>query len=558
MIIHLLCSIAGFSIVLSKKPDITFNTDDLEEFRELIIDEIKSEASGLIPSNPLVSIFDGVKFSNDPLILFNPLVAGLIRLAFHDCSSENVNNPNANKFNQFICDGCLKMDHPDHKGLKEGAVEPIEDICALYYDKGLSRADCWALAATVAVEVGANNTLSNKIRAIVGSNPTTVDLLPGDIPYLIGRQDCDTSPETKPGFVFEPFNPFDGWDITSTELKKRFGFDNNREVVAIIGGGHSVGNGHFKISGFVGGWDISQDAVDNDYFKTLLNRDATAQVIGLNLDFYQAREIDFDLPDLMELINGSRTKRNFLVNIPPAIQPILFLETSPFRPRNFKYFNVDVSMAFDLRKFVENGDGDNVTCHTDAFSVCGDKMVLIDGYEIDTEGIDEQTICEFKQCPLQCPDGNGGFDRFNDTLTNEDLYDIDPDTDCIRAIYELFARDNVIFMQTFAEAFTKMISTGYKKGKSDNTKLFPVPCPDDNTNQAVMNGDLIDTEPQNKIESYTTKTKGANHHVYIYIGVSIICMLLLVSIGLILYRKRRKNLMEKMESQINEANNTMN
>ena len=71
--------------------------------------------------------------------------------------------------------------------------------------------------------------------------------------------------------------------------------------MAIIGGGHSVGNAHAAISGFVGGWDISQDAIDNDYFLSLLNRDPVAQVLDFNMDFYQAREIDHDLPHLIEL-----------------------------------------------------------------------------------------------------------------------------------------------------------------------------------------------------------------------------------------------------------------
>eukprot|EP01084_Bolivina_argentea_P313197 542353_1 len=200
-----------------------FDLDDLADLRALIIEEIEAETSGLILGNPLVGPFDGLIPGEQPLI------PALIRLAFHDCSGLNTLST-ANKFNEYSCDGCIKLDHPDHKGLYEGAIDPIEDICAFFYDAGLSRADCWALAATFAIEQAANNTLTTLFLRILGLNPTTVDILPGDIPYLIGREDCDTSPETAEDVGFEPFLTTDGWDVTSEGLKRRFGLDSNQEV----------------------------------------------------------------------------------------------------------------------------------------------------------------------------------------------------------------------------------------------------------------------------------------------------------------------------------------
>eukprot|EP01084_Bolivina_argentea_P223186 377649_1 len=385
-----------------------FDIDDLQDFRDLVISEIKAEQTGLTYNHPLVGIFDGTKAASGSS--FQPLVAGLIRLSFHDCSGSNPLKT-ANTFNKYICDGCIKFDEPDHKGLYEAAVEPLEPICELFYETGLSRADCWALAGTVAVEIGAENSLNTIIRHPFGLDPTISDITPGDIPYLIGRKDCPTSPHAAPDAIFIPFKATDGWDNIAPDMKYRFGLDTSQQVVALIGGGHSIGGGHAKISGFTGGWDLTREALDNAFFQMLINREPVSTIIGQNIDFYQAREIDVDLPDLIALNNGEITNTQFLIDIPKHIQPLTFL-TSPPRDRGLiKMFNSDVALAFDLRKYVNNGLENDIQCHTDANSICGDKIVLIDGYEIDVD--DNADVCEFKQCPLQCPDDSGGFNRFH-------------------------------------------------------------------------------------------------------------------------------------------------
>ena len=38
----------------------------------------------------------------------------------------------------------------------------------------------------------------------------------------------------------------------------------NKEIVALIAGGHSVGRGHLKLSGYSGPWENSMNVVDND------------------------------------------------------------------------------------------------------------------------------------------------------------------------------------------------------------------------------------------------------------------------------------------------------
>eukprot|EP01084_Bolivina_argentea_P223187 377650_1 len=444
---------------------IAFDADDLADFREYIIDEIKSRQSGLTINHPLVSSFDGL------IPVDQPLIAALVRLAFHDCSGINPTKgfwfSKSNKFNQYICDGCIERNAPDNAGLVEGAIEPIQPICDIFKDVGLSTADCWMLAATIAIELSANNTLTSFARGVFGFNPTTVDLLPGDIPYLIGRKDCPTSPFTPDNFEFHPFKTTDGWDITSQQMKERFGLTNNQEVVALIGGGHSIGRGHSKISGFSQAWDISPNTIDNDYFMTLINREPVADFLGLNLDWFQARIVDDDTYDYLVENNGYKTHKQFVVNIPDNLR----IPNGPFSSmRMFLYFIPDVSMAFDMRKYLSGDLETEITCHTDAYSICGDKNVMIDGFEID--GYNMDNICEYKQCPFQCQDGKGGVERFADILMNDpDLKNIDPDTDCIRALFEIFANDNVFFLKVFKKAFVKMITTGYKNGKSETHKL---------------------------------------------------------------------------------------
>ena len=55
-----------------------FNVEDFEDFRELMVEEIKSTTSGISYGHPLGSILDGLHPTDQPLI------PSLIRLIFHD------------------------------------------------------------------------------------------------------------------------------------------------------------------------------------------------------------------------------------------------------------------------------------------------------------------------------------------------------------------------------------------------------------------------------------------------------------------------------------------
>eukprot|EP01083_Nonionella_stella_P285861 972992_1 len=484
------CAFAHIGISSDEK--LEFDTDDLENFRQEIIKIIyRTDDNGFETR--------GIGFNNDEL--FTPLLDGLVsgempiaptllRLAFHDCAGLKEDSTT------YMCDGCIEMDSIDNLGLRIGAIEEIEDICYSYkIANGLSTADCWSLASTVAVEITANRTKTTQLRAFIpGFNPEEEDIKVGDIPYLIGRKDCHTSPKAHSNTIFPGFSQKAGWDQTSGRMKTVFPGLTNLEVVALVGGGHSVGRGHAKITNTPFSWDVSPDALDNDYYLTLLNIEPLSKVIGLNLDFFQARLVDpIENPALLAANNGVPTDITFTTHLPMHLRVLLNIPNISVplqKTKTIKYFNSDVSMAFDLRQWSDTPD--EITCHTDAKSVCGDKIVLIDGYEPPVVTGD---VCQFKQCPLQCPDISfpftGGYARFGSIFHGLDIdftnftnimantlpiierlkqyAEDDPESTCIVAYVWLFALDGKYFAEVFKTAYVKMITNGYTIGSAPDS-----------------------------------------------------------------------------------------
>lgn len=138
-----------------------FNSTVFSQFKSDVIELIECDACyGLTASHPDVSIYD---------VQGNPdsgknMIPALIRLVFHDCGGI-VPNLVALGENEFFmnseyngysggCNGCIGIDNSENDNLLESTIEPVSDICDKY-DLYISRADCWALAATIAVEYGA-------------------------------------------------------------------------------------------------------------------------------------------------------------------------------------------------------------------------------------------------------------------------------------------------------------------------------------------------------------------------------------------------------------------
>eukprot|EP01084_Bolivina_argentea_P248696 416060_1 len=135
------------------------------QIRELVNCNIfveKDECKGLVTAHPDVIIHD-IAETIGGLSSKGNLAAALVRLSYHDCiaidpqivaegDTEPFTDPEENGFSGG-CNGCIGLDNSRNDILFDAAIEPIQPICDEYMDKdGLSRADCWALAGTIAAE----------------------------------------------------------------------------------------------------------------------------------------------------------------------------------------------------------------------------------------------------------------------------------------------------------------------------------------------------------------------------------------------------------------------
>jgi len=180
---------------------------------------------------------------------FRSLLASTVRLTFHDCSG-----PGKNGIPLAQCNGCVDFQNPDHAGLVQFAVEPLQQI----YHEGkwneiMSRADFWAAAGTIAIEYAqelAND--EDELR---------------DIPFYFGRRDCGDNygdaDDTK-SFV----SPIGGWQDTYQWFRDNLGWT-APQIVAIMGA-HTLGSTHASGSGFdTFPWTLIPDTLDNQFYIDL-------------------------------------------------------------------------------------------------------------------------------------------------------------------------------------------------------------------------------------------------------------------------------------------------
>ena len=245
----------------------------------------------------------------------------IMRLVFHDCVGG--------------CDGCIDLSKGEHSGLRFG-MTALQNACP-----GLSRADCWALAAvTTAQEL----------------NDAGVRF---DLKHA-GRRDCEGGNDIGDG-------P-DTVDMPSAMLStgnllrffaSEFGF-NAQETVALMGA-HTLGSLANGRSGFDGVWVPQLRVLDNQYYRFLTDGSG-----GATTDYDQT--------------NAGNTNGLFLWkrrdNIFQGRRPLVML-------------NVDMALVRDLSDHIVNQRTGEVSCvldgQTDVCDVATDTLAHVVAYSNDNQ-----------------------------------------------------------------------------------------------------------------------------------------------------------------------------
>lgn len=140
-----------------------------------------------------------------------------------------------------------QKDWPENAGL-DAALKLLEPVKAKYGDK-LSWADLIVLAGNTGIEMAGGRTMKfcgGRTDAVEGSGSQ----------YLEPRITGD-------------------WTDTTDLLKQTLlllGLT-NREMIVLMGGGHSIGSMHEDRTGFTGQWTKDTTKISNDYFENLLSED---------------------------------------------------------------------------------------------------------------------------------------------------------------------------------------------------------------------------------------------------------------------------------------------
>eukprot|EP01084_Bolivina_argentea_P004668 8858_1 len=471
---------------------------------------------------------------------FRPVLAGLIRLSFHDCMGINTTRVAEGKVSDWTnrnkngesggCNGCIGIpDNAANNYLYQAAIEPIEEICNKYINYGnnnngggsvnedyFSRADCWALAGTIAVELAAKElTFSQGIGLEIYASINS-----SDIPYYYGRKDCINGYEgsdpslpgyfsNPPGVTFEFPDESLAWDHIVDIMKEHFSwrgdpnYFTNRDIIALVSGAHSVGRAHEKISGYSGGWDFGPDTIDPEFISILHHQDWT---------FTEFHEFTQNLnQSIRNPISGNpNAKPQWSMDQGPVVQqlfPFIFAVTPPVTSFEMN-FNSDVAMVYDLSYYIENDRKFDIDCQTNAYGLCPTGEIVLTAnrgvnpalYNFGKTGeeLDEQYVClsgeiccEFIQCPINC---QGGRKEYLRILEEEDIRQLDDNINCPAAISRKYSGNlhsndwvnpNYDLGHDFSAAFKKMITIGYVQ-PNGNIKLRTVQSEDAFTSKGLF------------------------------------------------------------------------
>jgi catalase-peroxidase len=135
------------------------------------------------------------------------------------------------------------------------ALTLLESVKEKYGD-GLTWADLIVLSGNVAIE-----------------NAITLAGYSYSVPFTSGRSDAISTELPTPFYLESPLTGGES-DDTMNVMRDTMAIMGltNREYVALMGGGHSIGQLHYDRSGFMNGsWTTNPAQLDNEYFLNLLN-----------------------------------------------------------------------------------------------------------------------------------------------------------------------------------------------------------------------------------------------------------------------------------------------
>jgi len=162
------------------------------------------------------------------------------------------------------CTGCINLDLGDNAGLTEIANFLNEVYLSDFQFNGkdfiaissvMTRADLWAFAA--------NEAIAQAARKNGAAQPT--------LTFSWGRKDCSKTTFLKT--KVDPFPAGDGDCAQAYSVFTKMGMT-KEQMVALIGGGHSMGETHAENSGYTGEWAPALDVFSNSFFTFLQTPDS--------------------------------------------------------------------------------------------------------------------------------------------------------------------------------------------------------------------------------------------------------------------------------------------
>lgn len=171
----------------------------------------------------------------------------LVRLAWHNSGSYDQNDDTDTKGGSYAGTMRFKKEQqdPENAGLTLG-MKYLESIREQFPD--LSHGDLYTLGGVVAIQ----------------------EMSGPKISWRPGREDLPEA--VTPPYHRLPDAAQDTGKYVRSVFTDRLGFT-DKELVVLIGVGHSIGRCHTHNSGFDGPWTFSPTVVSNEFFKLLLSED---------------------------------------------------------------------------------------------------------------------------------------------------------------------------------------------------------------------------------------------------------------------------------------------